>query len=108
MDYDSRHTVVRVRLVLSDLSNLLSSPSNAQFHLPLLEPGILDQRYMRVLSMLEHELGTLELQGLSRLITNMLGGYHSFVTAEIRDLATAGLISEFTARRMFDFLQDAA
>lgn len=93
---------------MSDLSNRLSSPTISQFHLPLLEPGILDQRYMRVLSMLEHELGTLELQSLSRLITNMIGGYHSFVTAEIRDLASAGLISEFTARRMFDCLQDVA
>ena len=57
---------------MSDLSNRLSSPTILQFHLPLLEPGILDQRYMRVLSMLEHELGTLELQSLSRLITNMI------------------------------------
>lgn len=93
---------------MSDLSNRLSSHSISQFHLPLLEPGILDQRYMRILTMLEHELGTLHLQSLSRLITNMLGGYHSFVTAEIRELATAGLVSEFTARRMFDCLQDAA
>ena len=46
---------------MSDLSNRLSGPTISQFHLPLLEPGILDQRYMRVLSMLEHELGTLEL-----------------------------------------------
>ena len=85
-----------------------SACSGSQFALPLLYPGVLEPRYLDALTLFDRELGSLDSRDLSRLITDMLGGYHSLVLDEIGALNSKGIISDIAAWRAMKILRAGA